>query len=70
MLLNTLSENLCHRDFSVCGAHCCALGKENPSAGEERVQWFTSDEWMLKKQLGLDQGHCQSYEPVHTEVYA
>lgn len=51
MLLNTLSENLCHRDFSVCGAHCCALGKENPSAGEERVQWFTSDEWMYDEVL-------------------
>lgn len=51
MLLNALSENVCHRDLSVFGAHCSALGKENQSVGEERVQWFTSDEWMYDEVL-------------------
>lgn len=51
MLLNALSENLCHREFSVCGAHCSALGKENQSVGEGWVQWFSSDEWMYDEVL-------------------
>lgn len=51
MLLNALSENVCHREFGVCGAHRHALGKENQSVGEERVQWSTSDEWMYDEVL-------------------
>lgn len=51
MLLNALCENVCHRELSFCGAHCSALGKENQSVGEERVQWFTSDEWMYDEVL-------------------
>lgn len=51
MLLNALSENLCHHEFSVCGAHCSALGKENQSVGEGWVQWFSSDEWMYDEVL-------------------